>query len=175
MTVAETQLPEEFARKIGAGQFADEFEPQSRVDWALRWAGRGMRIFPCEEFIGKPLMKDWYAKATSGTAAITEWWSERADYDIAAVPCLTGHFALCGIGEEGRTNLLRLKRKHDLRPEHEYENRYGDLHMWLRGSAMNSRDALAPGIRVVGPGAFLFLPDSMAPDPTRIFATRDED
>ncbi len=138
--------------------------PHTRLDWALWWARRGMAVFPAEQFLGTPLEPKWYSAATSECPAIVAWWATSPDADIAAIPARTGHYVLVARGERGRISLFELEDEcGGLAPDFFYETRWGDLHVWLKGEAYSN--SLAPGLDVIGPGRFIYLPPSAAPDP----------
>ncbi len=162
-------LPLDLARRIGAISdlvgSPDEVLPQTQLDWALRWAHRGLHVFPCQSILGTPIPKKWYAVATPEVSHIVEWWSETSDADIAAVPELSGHFVFAVCGEAGEQSLAALESRHGkLAPEFETDTRWGIRHLWFKGRALTSHDYLGAGLNVIGPGRFVFLPDSLAPD-----------
>ena len=141
------------------------------LDHALRWADRGLSIFPCQRFLGRPIVTGtakttWYTEATGNRSAIVSWWSATPDADIAAVPEMSGHFVLIATGERGRDSLYALEDEHgDLGGEFEYENAWGDLHLWFKGSALTSHNVIGKGLHIIGAGNFVYLAPSFAPDP----------
>jgi hypothetical protein len=140
--------------------------PQTRLDWALWWAKRGMSVFPAEHFLGTPLEPKWYSTASSERKDVVAWWAAMPTADIAAVPERSGHFVIVAHGPRGRMSLFELEDEYGaLGADFFYATRWGDLHVWLKGDAHSSRGGLRPGLDVVGAGRFLFLPPSSAPDP----------
>jgi hypothetical protein len=120
-------------------------KPETQLDWALHWAKKGLKIFPCVEFLGK-------------------WWSLNPHADIAAVPDLSGHFVILAVGERGLNNLARLEIEHgDFKPEIMTWTCWGDFALWFPGTAVASRNKLADRVHVVGPGGYVFMQNSAAP------------
>ena len=82
-------LPHDLARRIGAdpdfNEIHDQPSPQTMLGWAIRWAQRGLHLFPCKSFLGSPIPQKWYSVATSDIAQLVEWWNEIPNADIAAV------------------------------------------------------------------------------------------
>ena len=143
-----------------------EPDPHAQLDWALRWAKRGLHIFPCEPFLGRPLVTGWYRAAAATVANIVEWWAESPDADIAAVPDLSGHFVILVNAEEGGLESLAAleDRYGQLQPDFTTTNRWRNLHMWFTGSAMTSHHVHGHGIHVLGAGHYVYMPNSEAPD-----------
>jgi hypothetical protein len=138
--------------------------PQTRLDWALWWAQRGMVLFPCEVWLGTPLGPRWYSTATTDRQTIVGWWSAHPDADMAVVPEHSGHFVIVAHGGLGKSSLFDLQEDEELQPDFAYRTRWNDLHLWLKGESP-SRKEFAAGLDIVGAGRFLYLPPSAAPDP----------
>ena len=82
-------FPETLARRIGAAPPLPNgrpFLPSTPLDWALHHAATGVHVFPAENFVGNPLIEDWYDKATTVPKQIISWWTQWPTADIAAVP-----------------------------------------------------------------------------------------
>jgi Bifunctional DNA primase/polymerase, N-terminal len=164
------ELPPALAKLVGVNArplFLDEEPlPSTMLDWALRWASRRLRVFPCKSWLGSPIPPKWYRSATYEVAQLVEWWSETPDADIACVPDLSGHFVLSVVGDDGLESLDTLESKYgELAPMFVTESRWGALHYWFAGRALSSRNLLGPGLIVYGPGSFVYMPASLAPDP----------
>lgn len=159
-------LPPELAKRIGMQTAEKAPEPLLMLDWALRWATRDLHVFPCQRFLGIPLVAKWYAAATDDAARIVEWWSEWPEADIAGVPDKSGHFVIVASGEEGAESLADIEAEYGVLPtSFRYFNRSGDSeHLWLKGSAVTSHHRLGRGLRVLGGGHYVYLPASWAPD-----------
>jgi hypothetical protein len=52
------------------------------ADWALIYAQRGLRVFPCRTAGKTPLTKHGFKDATTDEATIREWWKRRPDANI---------------------------------------------------------------------------------------------
>jgi hypothetical protein len=163
-------VPPDLARVIGAAPelvgTGDKPLPETMLDWAIRWAERRLHLFPCKSFLGTPIPPKWYREATPNVAQLVEWWSETPDADIAAVPDLSGHFVLAAVGSRGLASLDALEMRFGtLSPIFATETRWGDNHLWFHGRALTSHNLLGPGLHVCGPGTFVYMPASLAPDP----------
>jgi hypothetical protein len=172
MTNIPTQnLPDAIARRIRPAPPLDgEAAPKrALLEHALYWSGlpRLLHVFPCERYLGIPLTKKhWHGEATANRTTIIDWWSEYPESDIGAAPDKSGHFVIRLIGEEGQESLAELEGQFGpILPEFRYTNRHGDHHLWFKGEALSSRDLLGLGIEVIGPGRFVYLPPSLAPEP----------
>jgi hypothetical protein len=143
----------------------EEPEPTTPMDYALLSARRGWFIFPAERFLGLPLVPKWHSVATIVTSTIVEWWSQWPEADIAGVPDRSRHFVIVAVREQGGDiALMDLEDElGELPAEFRYVNRWGDEHLWLRGSAMTSHHKIGRGLHVLGAGHYVYLPDSWAP------------
>jgi Bifunctional DNA primase/polymerase, N-terminal len=163
-------LPYDLARKIGAApknaRTDDEPVPETMLGWAIHWAERGLYVFPCKSWLGSPISPKWYSVATNSVAQIVEWWSETPNADIAAIPDRSGHFVIAAVGPRGLTSLKTLETQYGkLSPLFTTETACSSLHLWFKGRAVTSRNLLGPGLHVCGPGTFVYMPASLAPDP----------
>ncbi len=165
---SKTAIPLGLARRIGAASPKEgdaEVMPTLPIDWALYWAERDIHVFPCASILGTPLIAKWYSLATASADQIVEWWSQWRDADIGAVPQKSGHFVIAITGDEGEASLAALEEKYGrLTPDFETATRWNSRHLWFSGRALSSTDLLGNGIKVMGPGRFVFMPDTLAPD-----------
>lgn len=53
------------------------------LEFALRYAGLGFKVFPCAYMTKRPLTPDGFYSATTDTDKITEWWTKHPDANIA--------------------------------------------------------------------------------------------
>jgi hypothetical protein len=136
----------------------------SMLDHALQWAGKGLHIFPVEQFLGLPKMNTWYKAATPDTAAIAQWWADDPTYDIAAVPQKSGHYVIVCTGEIGRDSLAQFEMERGvLKPAFRYRTHWNAEHLWFKGEAHSGR--IDDGLHLVGAGQYIYLAPSAAPDP----------
>jgi hypothetical protein len=147
--------------------------PVTPIDWALHWQDKGLILFPCSRFLGDPLLANWYAPANrfgtggacKGQTSIVSWWTQWPDADIAAVPWRSNHFVIVAVREEGGYESLQ-KIRHDL-PKIDFEHwaPWGEHHLWFKTSSLvqSSSHRLGRGLHVVGPGRYVFLPNSRSP------------
>jgi hypothetical protein len=162
-----SDLPLEIARQIGAApQLAGVAtpEPETTLDWALHWAARGLHIFPCERFLGRPMVPKWYTEATNNAAQIVEWWAAHPTADIGVVPEHSGHFVLSAVGEDGLESLDALEAKYgEFSPDFTTFTGWETEHLWFKGRALSSHNRLGLGLHVFGAGTHVYLPPSWAP------------
>jgi hypothetical protein len=157
----------------GFMEFVNSPPELTKLDAALDWAAKGLSIFPIEEWLGLPLVDNWYSAASTDTAKIVGWWSEDFDADIAAVPDKSGHFVIMAIPEEG-ADIEELEAKFgELVPEHTIHCRLGATQYWFKGAAKTSHGAIGPGIHVLGRGQYVYLPPSLCAGAPSWRAKRD--
>jgi hypothetical protein len=157
------------ARQIGVAPplpGEEPAKPKTKLGWAMHWARRGIHVFPCQRWLGRPLVPKWYSAATTQPDKLVDWWSEWPEADIGAVPNASGHYVIAACGQMGRNSLAILEIMHGkLEPEFRYETRWHDQHLWFHGKdAISSRDDLGLHLHLVGPGCMLYMPPSLAPD-----------
>lgn len=134
----------------------------SKIDWALHYAGKGLKVFPVHANSKSPIHDSWPDLATSDPAPVTEWWQEWPDANIGATPGASGHIVI-------DVDLKKIDGNASLR---ELEAAYGNLpytmetttptggrHLWLSldGSCRNSAGALAAGIDTRGVRGFVVM------------------
>jgi hypothetical protein len=147
--------------------------PVNQMAWALQWGERGLVVFPATRFLGDPLLPNWYQAANKfgtggackGQASIISWWAQWPDADIAAVPWRSGHFVVVAVKKEGGYESLKKLRRDLPKLDFEHWAPWGEHHLWFKTNSLvqSSSHRLGPGIHVVGPGRYVFLPNSRAP------------
>ena len=159
-----TKRKAEFDALLGLG----DARPVSQIGWALHWQKKGLVLFPCSEFLGDPLISNWYAPANRGgatndEAGIIAWWAQWPGADIAAVPHKSGHFVIIAIKEEGGDESLGERELPP--PEFEHWAPWGEHHLWFKapGTVQTSHHRLGQGLHVMGAGSYVYLPNSRAP------------
>ena len=165
-------LPAKLARQIGAapplpGEAGPE--PQTMMDWALHYSRRGLYVFPCDNYVGNPLMEKWHKAATTNASQIAEFWAPSAEADIACVPDRSGHFVIAVVGKMGLVSLQKIETQYGrLDPAIAVDNRWHNRLLFFSGIALSSCEQLGPGIHVLGAGRYVFLPPSMARIPEEL-------
>jgi hypothetical protein len=140
-------------------------------DWALAYAARGLRVFPCrldKRPVG-PLVPNGCKDATTDAHQITRWWST-GNYSIG---CATGDGLMVvdidvvdDANEEGGESALRALEGKFGRLPHSIEQCTGGggRHIFLRypkdRDVRNSAGKLGKGIDVRARGGFVILPAS---------------
>lgn len=144
---------------------SDAHGAETMLDHALHWAGRGLYIFPCSRFLGRPLVNSFYKDATTDEKVIVDWWSLWPTADIGCVPSRSGHYVIACFEDEGGSDSLgELEDELGSLPrEFVTEDAWNNLYFWMRGSAYTSHHRLGRGVHVLGTGQKVFLPQSWAP------------
>jgi hypothetical protein len=156
--MSEQGIPDAWQRRIGAA------EPATMLGYALHWARRGLHVFPCEQFLGDPLIAHWHKHATTDEETIIEWWSEHPDADIGAVPGKSGQWATIAAGRKGRITFSLLEENlGEITPTLYYMDRWDNYHLWFKSEPLPPSHRLGPGLVIVGEGDYLYLAPSVAP------------
>jgi hypothetical protein len=155
----------ELAKLLGVKGAENAGDATTNLDAALEWAERGVPVFPCKRFLGRPLVEKWYAAATTTTNAIVEWWEQWPNADIGAALGKPDHFVVAAFDDEGGIDsLVAFEEQHgELPAEFHYEDCWGNEFWWMRGHAYTSHHKLGRGIHVLGTGHRVFMPPSLAP------------
>jgi hypothetical protein len=144
------------------------------ADLALRYADRGMPVFP---LIGKkPLTENGFLDATKDATKVQAWWFKWPTANIG-IPTgrASGHFVLdIDPRHEGDKSLAELEKKHGSLPTTlEVVTGRGGRHLYfaLRAEEMvpSSVSKLAPGLDVRGEGGYVVAPPSIHPDTRRTY------
>lgn len=143
------------------------------ADVALRYADRGMPVFP---LIGKkPLTENGFLDASKDATNVQAWWSKWPTANIG-IPTgrASGHFVLDVDGHQGNKSLAELEKKHGSLPTTlEAVTGGGGRHLYfaLRTEEMvpSSVSKLAPGLDVRGEGGYVVAPPSIHPDTRRTY------
>jgi hypothetical protein len=167
----ESTLPPGLVQKISDQPCG--LRPSTMLDWALIWAQNDVYVFPCEKFLGIPLVLDWYREASRSRADIINWWTKSPTADIGAIPDKSGYFVIAILEEEGGdASFATLECTHgELEPAFRTKGKYGDRYLWFRSDdqVITSHHKLGRGIHVLGAGHYVYMPSSIAPPPSRLW------
>ncbi len=135
---------------------------------ALKYAERGLAIFPCQVKGKEPVTGNGLNGASTDPDLINHWWSQSRDFNIGA---RTGDgFFVVDIDmtddKDGEASLAKLERKHGpMPPTVEVITGGGGRHMWFRVPSgrviRNSTGKLGPGIDIRGEGGYVLVPPSV--------------
>jgi hypothetical protein len=131
-------------------------------DAALRWAARGIAVFPCKRATKQPLTKHGFNDATTDERKIQAWWTKWPKAMIG-VPT----------GKASGIDVLDL----DLKPDEGIDGREsvsaglspltvrtpsGGAHQYFRseGRVRCTTDVIAPGVDTRGDGGYAIVPPS---------------
>ena len=152
------------------------------LDWALWYASRGYRIFPCHtptgqgcscrnaqcDSVGKhPRLKGWQTQATTDPAILHTWWGRR--YKQANIGLATGHTCWvldvdCSPAKRGDLTLEALTEAHGpLPPTPLVHSGGGGLHYYFQlpsTGVIGNRVSFAPGLDTRALGGLIILPPS---------------
>jgi hypothetical protein len=146
-----SNLPDALARRLGikAPVYGEDApQPSCMLDWAIRWAGKGLHLFPCESFTGRPLIERWHKLASVDVSQIADWWSQWPD----------AHTVIAIIGEPGKESFEALEGMYGmLAPVLSFMSRQDNEFRFFVGQGFSSHEELGPGIHVFGAGRYLYL------------------
>jgi hypothetical protein len=161
------------ARSLNSDVVAEDevtVETQS-LDWALKYAGAGKPVFPCNPLNKRPLVEGGFKSATRDESIIRAWW---AQWPNAMIGLPTG--AVSGLfvvdldidkGKDGRKAYADLG--YDELDTLATITPRGGVHLFFRhrDGLGNTASALAKGIDTRGDGGYVILPPSMREDGRR--------
>ena len=146
---------------------------------ALKYAARGLAVFPCQVRGKAPVTANGCNGATTHRDLIDHWWSECPDLNIGA---RTGErFFVVDIDmtddKDGEASLAKLEKKHGTLPETVEIITGGGRHLWfrapagrvIRNSVGKKSSGLGAGIDIRGEGGYVLMPPSVHPS-GRIYA-----
>lgn len=139
---------------------------------ALRYAGQGRPVFPCEPAGKRPLVRRGLHDATTEHAAIERWWARWPEANIGLrTGAVSGLIVLDVDGDEGHESLRELEREHGELPRTaSVVTPRGGAHYYLShpgGNVPNSAGMLGPGLDVRGDGGYVVAPPSLGPQGRR--------
>ncbi len=135
-----------------------------KLEWALRWARKGFRIFPLRPGSKKPRFEGWTETATGNEDQIRAWWAEDPRYNIGV---LTNELVVVDIdvkkGKDGLASFAALDLSFDDQDTLTTESPSGGRHAYYTGPNRTlSVGRLGDGLDirsfhgyVVGPGSYI--------------------
>ena len=139
--------------------------------WALRYAGRGWHVFPCDPKTKKPLTEKGFHDATTDADIIQQW---RQRFPTAAIGCATGpksgFWALDAdrdklANKDGVAALAQLGALPDTVEQATPRGGSHKLFKWDQNRPVrNSVSKLGPGIDTRGAGGYIILAPSIRDD-----------
>ena len=134
---------------------------------ALRYARRGIPVFPCEPGGKRPLTRRGFKDATTDESKIRAWWRKWPEANVA-IPtgAASGVFVLdVDPGRGGEESLRALKARHGPLPETcTVATGGGGLHFYFRMPAGKkvrcSAGSLGEGLDIRGDGGYVLVPPS---------------
>ncbi len=138
----------------------------SMVDAALRYAGRGFPVFPCESHGKRPRTRNGLTDATTDPAVIERWWRADGNANVALVTgSASGLVVLDVDGDEGSETLRTLERDHEPLPRTaSVVTPNGGGHYYFRhpgGRLPNTVRQLGAGLDTRGDGGYVLAPPSI--------------
>lgn len=142
------------------------------LDYALQYAGRGWRVFPCHTTIsgqcscgkncGKdqskhPRIKAWQKAATTNRQQIERWWTRWPDANIG-IATGNGLIVLDLDGPEEAQRFAGIAVEHSGLPPCPTVRTGRGLHLYLQGDVGGSRKV--DGLLIRGAGGFVIAPPS---------------
>ncbi len=143
---------------------------------ALGYAARGWPVFPCRPGLKVPNTRNGFKDATTGPAAIRDWWSRHPADNVAIATGAPGPDVLdvdVKSGVDGYAALNRLKRAGLLTgPGMLVRTPSGGLHLYFAGSAQECGRLPEHGLDFKARGGYVVAPPSAIGD--RLYALDDE-
>lgn len=131
---------------------------RSKLEWALWWAERGVKVFPCAPDAKRPLTRHGCKDASSDEMQIRHWWSEHPNANIGGAPDSIDCWVL---DVDDRDSLTDLEIQNEALPRTlTVETPSQGRHYWFEGECRNSASRIAKGLDVRGRGGYVLLPGS---------------
>jgi Bifunctional DNA primase/polymerase, N-terminal/Primase C terminal 1 (PriCT-1) len=132
---------------------------------ALKLAGKGLKLFPCQPRGKAPCTQHGVLDATSDPERVTAWWSAIPTANIGiATGSASGFFVVDIDSIDAEAELRRLENEHGALPASVESITPRGRHIYFRMPAVavrNSAGKIAPGIDVRGDGGYVLAPPSM--------------
>lgn len=126
---------------------------------ALRYAERGIPVFPCVENEKAPAVDGGFKSATTDPAQIDAWWSKNPNFNIGCSPHAAG---CCVIDVDAPEAIDELEMVYGKLPAtFTIQTPRGGLHMWYKGALPPSSSKLVKKIDTRGIGSYVLMPPSV--------------
>ena len=134
---------------------------------ALRLAQKGLAVFPCRPRDKRPATPNGLKDATTNPEAISAWWHEDPDFNVAiATGAPSGIFVIDIDGFDAEAALRHLEAAHDALPASVEVITARGRHVYFQMPDIdlrNSASKLAPHVDVRGTGGYVLAPPSIHP------------
>lgn len=141
------------------------------LDVALRYAAKGLQVFPCRPAGKVPATPRGCLDATVDTAKISAWWTAQPSCNVGvATGEASGIMVLDVDGEDGEAALRGLEAERGpLPPTVEAITARGRhvFFKWPERDIRNSASRIAPGIDIRASGGYIIAPPSLHPSGRR--------
>lgn len=133
---------------------------------ALKYAARGIPVFPCIAGTKVPATEHGFHEATCDVSIIDMWWATDPEYNVAFSPldAGVGVVDLDG-GQLGKDEWAGLELEHGLLgPTFTVATPRGGVHIYVKGELPPTQKILAPHIDTRGRGSYVLVPPSRTAD-----------
>jgi hypothetical protein len=134
---------------------------------ALKYAARGLPIFPCQPRGKNPACARGALDATTDVSRINRWWGAIGELNIGLATGKGGGFFVCDIdNDEGEATLRTLEEAHGALPPTVETITGRGRHLYFslgEHKVRNSAGKLGSGIDVRGEGGYVLAPPSVHP------------
>jgi len=134
-------------------------EKSAQHQAALRYAERGIPVFPCVENEKAPAAEGGFKAASTDPAQINAWWSRNPNFNIGCSPHAAG---CCVIDVDAPEAIDELEMVYGKLPAtFTIRTPRGGLHMWYKGALPPSSSKLVKKIDTRGIGSYVLMPPSV--------------
>ena len=139
---------------------APEFNDGKPLMAALRYAKRGLAVFPCGPD-KRPLTENGFKDASADAEQICAWWSAHPDAMIGMPTGPASGIDVLDIDVKNVDGFAALPGWSDMSPV-VVRTPSGGAHVWLKsdGTIRNSAGKIAPGVDTRGQGGYVIVPPS---------------
>lgn len=134
---------------------------------ALRYAERGIPVFPCMELGKEPVFEGSFKHASTDPAVIDKWFEQNPNFNIAASPHAAG---CCVVDIDAPGAIADLRERYgELPATFTVQTPKGGFHWWFKGEAKGGTgkikkngqlQGLAPKVDTRGIGSYVLLAPS---------------